>query len=208
MWAHRAEIEVQLNWHVPAKCGHMGEFHSIGSISNRILTIRGQRVMLDADLADLYGVTTGRLNEQVKRNRNRFPTSFMFQITANEWAQTLSQNATTSQVSRRHDRPPSAFTEHGCLMLSNVLKSTRAVEVSILIVEAFVELRTAMRGDQGLARRVDVLARVIHRRLGRQDRKLALHEKAILKCLDDIRRLTNFPEPVRRSIGFLADHGK
>ncbi len=93
-------------------------------------------------------------------------------------------------------------------MLSNVLRSPRAVEVSIQIVNAFVALRSAVRADHDLARRVNVLSRVIQRRMSKQDRKLALHEKAILKCLDDIRRLTHFPEPVRRQISFMADHGK
>jgi hypothetical protein len=118
------------------------------------------------------------------------------------------QIAGTSQHRRRLDRLPLAFTEHGCLMLSNVLKSPSAVQVSILIIQAFVDLRSAIRADHDLARRMDVLGRVIHRRMGRQDRKLAVHEKAILKCLDDIRRLTQFPEPVKRQIGFLADHSK
>lgn len=164
--------------------------------------------MLDADLAALYGVKTERLNQQVRRNAGRFPAEFMFRLSADEWRGTFVQIARTSQESRRLDRLPFAFTEHGCLMLSNVLRSPRAVEVSIQIVKAFVELRSAVRADHNLVRRVDVLSRAIQRRLSKQDRKLALHEKAILKCLDDIRRLTNFPEPVRRSIGFLADHGK
>lgn len=208
MWADWAEIEVQHTWDVVAKCDYMNDPVSTKSISGKIIVVRCERVMLDVDLAALYGVKTERLNEQVRRNIARFPQQFMFRMTSSEWQLMYPQIAGTSQRRRRLDRLPLAFTEHGCLMLSNVLKSTRAVEVSILIIEAFVELRTAMRADQGLARRVDVLARVIHRRLGRQDCKLALHEKAILKCLDDIRRLTHFPEPVRRSIGFLADHGK
>ncbi len=160
--------------------------------------------MLDSDLAALYGVKTERLNEQVRRNPERFPTRFMFRLNVEEWRRMCPQIAGTSQRRRRLDNLPYAFTEHGCLMLSNVLKSDRAIEVSILIIEAFVKLRTAMRADHSLARRVDVLTRAIHRRLGRQDRKLALHEKAILKCLDDIRRLTQFPEPTRRGIGFTA----
>jgi hypothetical protein len=110
---------------------------TVSSIGSQILVIRGERVMLDSDLAVLYGVTTGRLNEQVKRNQKRFPPKFVFQLTASEWGHTLSQNATTSQVSRRHDRLPLAFTEHGCLMLSNVLKSASAVEDSILIIDAW-----------------------------------------------------------------------
>ena len=166
--------------------------------------IRGERVMLDSDLAALYGVTTSQLNQQVARNPERFPPRFMFRVSASVWRGMDRQLASTSQRRRRLDRLPLAFTEHGCLMLSNVLKSERAIEVSILIIEAFVKLRTAIQADQHLARRVDVLTRAIHRRLGRQDRKLALHEKAILKCLDDIRRLTRFPERPHRGIGFTA----
>jgi hypothetical protein len=158
------------------------------AITNRIVLVRGQRVILDAELASLYGVTVKRLNEQVRRNPERFPSSFMFQLSAVEWQVTLPQNAATSQRSRRLDRLPLAFTEHGCLMLSNVLKSPSAVQVSILIIQAFVDLRSAIRADHDLARRMDVLGRVIHRRMGREDRKLAVHEKAILKCLDDVPR--------------------
>jgi hypothetical protein len=182
----------------------MTDAASISSISHKIAMIRGEPVMLDSDLAALYGVPTSHLNQQVRRNRERFPPRFMFRVSAGEWQRMYSQNAGTSQRRRRLDRLPLAFTEHGCLMLSNVLKSARAVEVSILIVEAFVKLRSAIRIDQTLARRVDVLTRVMQRRMGRQDRKLALHEKAILKCLDDIRRLTRFPEQSRRGIGFTA----
>ncbi len=181
---------------------------NLSPITQRILLIRGHRVMLDADLAALYGVKTERLNQQVRRNLDRFPLEFMSPLSREEWSAMFLQNARTSQVRRRLDRLPLAFTEHGCLMLSNVLRSPRAVEVSIQIAKAFVALRSAVRADHGLARRVDVLSRVIQRRMSKQDRNLALHEKAILKCLDDIRRLTHFPEPVRRSIGFLADHSK
>jgi hypothetical protein len=177
---------------------------STKSISGKIIVVRGERVMLDVDLAALYGVKTRQLNEQARRNPERFPPKFMFRLSTDEWQQMYPQIAGTSQRRRRLDRLPLAFTEHGCLMLSNVLKSARAVEVSILIIDAFVKLRTAIRADQSLARRVDVLTRAIHRRLGLQDRKLALHEKAILKCLNDIRRLTRFPEQPRRGIGFTA----
>jgi hypothetical protein len=160
--------------------------------------------MLDADLAALYSVPTRRLNEQVRRNQSRFPAEFMFKLTEEEWRGMFLQNARTSQGRRRLDRLPLAFTEHGCLMLSNVLNSPRAVEVSVQIVKAFVELRTAVRANHDLARRLEVLGKMMNRRIGKQDRKLAVHERAILKILDDIRRLAHFPEPVRRGIGFLA----
>jgi hypothetical protein len=161
---------------------------------------------LDVDLAALFGVKTERLNEQVRRNLERFPHPFMFRLTQAEWQTMYPQNAGTSQRRRRLDRLPIAFTEHGSLMLSNILKSPRAIEVSVQIINAFVRLRTAARERHDFARRVEVLGKVIDRRIGRHDRKLAVHERAILKILDDIRRLTHFPEPVRREIGFLANH--
>jgi hypothetical protein len=105
----------------------MDALPEVESISDRIIVLRGQRVMLDAELAALYGVSTTRLNQQVRRNRARFPADFMLEVTRDEWRGTLLQNATTLQRSRRLDRVPLAFTEHGCLMLANVLRSGRAV---------------------------------------------------------------------------------
>ena len=162
--------------------------------------------MLDSDLARLYGVTTSRLNQQVKRNPSRFPVDFMFQLTASERADlNLLQNVTGSQRHRDPRLRPHAFTEHGCLMLANVLKSPRAVDVSVLIVRAFVRLRAAVVTSRELAQRVDALHDELNRRLDRQDRKLAVHEKAILKTLEEIRPLTRFPETTSRGIGFTAD---
>ncbi len=180
-----------------------------GSLTERIHVIRGERVMLDVDLARLYGVSTARLNQQVKRNPARFPDSFMFQLSAAEVANVnLLQNVTGSLRHRDPRLRPYAFTEHGCLMLSNVLKTKQAVEVSILVVQAFVRLRSAIAANQDLARRVDDLSRAIDQQLGRHSRKLAEHQVAILQMLKDIRRLTRFPEPVRREIGFTADWKK
>lgn len=114
---------------------------SVESISGRILLIRGVRVTVDVDLAAVYGVPTKRLNEQVKRNLRRFPADFMFQLTPLERDSMWSRFATTSQRKRRADSAPFAFTEHGCLMLANVLRSQRAEEVSVLVIRAFVRLR-------------------------------------------------------------------
>jgi ribosome-associated translation inhibitor RaiA len=177
----------------------------LGSLTDRIHVIRGERVMLDVDLARLYRVTTARLNQQVKRNPARFPPSFMFQLTSAEVANVnLLQNVTGSLKHRDPKLRPYAFTEHGCLMLSNVLRTQQAIEVSILVVQAFVRLRAAIAVNQDLARRVDELSRAIDQQLGRHSRKLAEHQTAILQMLKDIRRLTRFPEPVRREIGFTA----
>lgn len=129
------------------------------SIADRILLIRGQRVMLDADIAALYGVATKRLNEQVRRNLGRFPADFSFRLSVDEWAALMwSQIATTSRR-RRLDNRPYAYTEHGCLMLANTLKSKRAVEVSVLVVRAFVRLRTILGANSELAARVEELSR-------------------------------------------------
>ena len=194
------------------------QLSAVGSIAGAILVVRGQRVMLDAELAQLYGVPTKRLNEQVRRNAARFPPDFMFQLNADERAGRMwSQNATTlrrtkgaaanrsqfatgSRTTRRNDQLPFAFTEHGCLMLANVLRSGRAVEVSVLIVRAFVRMRTGVAANVELASRVDQLAREVERQSG----KLTTHDAAILKLLAEIRRLTPFPEPARRGIGFTA----
>lgn len=175
---------------------------SVESIANRILVIRGERVMLDADLAALYQVTTKRLNEQVKRNLGRFPPDFMFQLTGGESAALRwSQIATTSHRFRRTDYAPFVFTEHGCLMLANILRTHRAAEISVLVVRAFVRLRTVVAANKDLAARIDELSR----ELGKHRHKLASHERALLKLLEDIRRLTRFPEPKHRPIGFTAE---
>jgi hypothetical protein len=196
----------------------MEDLPELEVIADRIVVMRGQRVMLDADLAALYGVATRRLNEQVRRNAARFPPDFMFQLTAEERdGLTWSQNATSlhctnsaagnrSQIatgSQKHRGPaarPLAFTEHGCLMLANVLRSGRAVEVSVLIVRAFVRLGAALAANAELALRVEELSREVERQGG----KLADHHGAIQVLLDKIRHLTQFPEEPKRGIGFTA----
>lgn len=195
----------------------MDELPEIDAVEESIVVVRNQRVMLDADLARLYGVKTERLNEQVRRNAARFPADFVFRLTLDEWqgmcpqiAGTLRrtreepsnmlQIATGSQSTRRADQPPFAFTEHGCLMAANVLRAGRAVEVSVLIVRAFVRMRSALAASAELASRVDELTRAVERHGG----KLASHDVAISRLLDEIRRLTRFPEAPKRAIGFTA----
>jgi hypothetical protein len=179
----------------------MEQLPSAESIEERLCVVRGQRVILDADLARLYGVQTERLNQQVQRNIRRFPADFAFRLKPVEWRQMYLQSAGTWQRRRRTDRPPVAFTEHGCLMASNVLRSARAVEVSILIVRAFTRMRATWAVNTALASRVDELALEVERHGG----KLATHDAAILKLLAEIRRLTRFPDAPRRPIGFAAD---
>jgi hypothetical protein len=129
-------------------------------IERTIVRLRGHNVMCDADLADLYGVTTRRLNEQVKRNVRRFPVDFMFQLTAEEYAGLRSQIATSSSTvhgGRRH--LPFVFTEHGAIMAASVLNSRRAVQMSILVVRAFVGLRQFLRSNAALAKKIKGLER-------------------------------------------------
>ena len=117
-------------------------------IANKIYLIRDQKVMLDSDLAELYQVATKRLNEQVKRNIERFPSDFMFELTQKEWANLKSQIATSSWGGRR--KLPYVFTEHGVLMLSSVLSSKRAIEVNIHIMRVFTKIREMLQSDQNL----------------------------------------------------------
>lgn len=153
---------------------------SVDSIASRILVIRGLRVMLDADLAQLYRVTTKRLNEQVKRNRERFPQDFMLRLSASEATQVnRSQFATGSSRHRDPRARPYAFTEHGCLMLANVLRSRRAAQVSVLVVRAFIRLREVLTTERSLGARVEALAA----ELSRQSRKLETHEGILLDLM-------------------------
>jgi len=126
-------------------------------IERSILLIRGHRVLLDTHLADLYGVTTKRLNEQVRRNRSRFPGDFMFQLTQEEVESLRSQFATSNQGRGSRRYAPYAFTEQGVAMLSTVLNSERAIRVNIEIMRAFVRLRQMLTSNAQLARRLDAL---------------------------------------------------
>jgi hypothetical protein len=166
-------------------------------ITQSILILRGQKVLLDSDLAALYGVSTRRLNEQVKRNLARFPDDFLFRLRASEVdALNRSQFATGSQKHRDPRFPPYAFTEHGAIMAATVLNSRRAVEMSVYVVRAFVKLRELLASNRQLSQKLAEL-----------ERKLQTHDRAILEILATIRRLVNPPRPKRRGIGFTADLG-
>ena len=143
--------------------------------------------MLDSDLAELYGVETKRLNEQVRRNPNRFPPDFMFQLTAEEWESLRSQFATLKRGEHRKYLPY-AFTEHGALMLANVLNSERAAQTSVMVVRAFVRLRQMLASNAELARKLDAM-----------EKKYDAQFKVVF---DAIRQLMSPPEPKRREIGF------
>ena len=165
-------------------------------ITQSILVLRGQRVILDRELAAIYGVTTGRLNEAIKRNARRFPEDFMFQLTAEESEHLRSHFAISSWGGRRYR--PYAFTEHGAIQAANVLNSTRAVEMGVYVVRAFVKLRELLASNKDLARRLDELE-------ARIQKKLTTHDEAITAMLSAIRQLMNPPQPKRRGIGFTAD---
>jgi ORF6N domain len=167
----------------------------VHDITRAILVLRGQRVLLDAELASLYGVTTKRLNEQVKRNAARFPEDFMFRLTRAETeALNRSQIATGSQKHRDPRFPPYVFTEHGAIMAATILSSSRAVEMSVYVVRAFVHLRELLASNTALARKLNEL-----------EGKLKNHYEAITAILSAIRELMNPPPPKRRPIGFTAD---
>jgi len=171
----------------------------VESIANAIRVIRGKRVLIDSELAALYGVTTKRLNEQVKRNSRRFPEDFLFRLTAEEAGALRSQLATFEEGRGQHRKYlPYAFTEHGAIMAATVLNSPRAVEMSIYVVRAFVQLRSLMSANVELARRLDELE-------ARLEKKLTRHDEAIAAMLSAIRQLMNPPAARRRGIGFTAD---
>jgi hypothetical protein len=166
-------------------------------IEAKILLIRGQKVMLDADLAELYGVTTKRLNEQVRRNLERFPGDFMFRLTSQEVSILRSQFATSSSETWRsawggRRSAPYAFTEHGAIMVATVLNSPRAIEVSVYVVRAFVRLREMIATNKELAKKLEDL-----------ERRLDTHDEAIVGILQAIRELMRPAEPSKkRRIGF------
>jgi ORF6N domain len=164
-------------------------------VESLIRFMRGRRVILDADLARLYGVTTARLNEQVKRNHERFPADFMFTLSRQEFAALISQIATSKGRGGRR-KLPHAFTEHGAIMAANVLNSGRAIEVSVYVVRAFVRLREMMMSNREVAAKLDAL-----------DRKVAGHDEAIRSLVQAIRQLMDSPPPAprRRSIGFRVE---
>lgn len=161
-----------------------------GIITEKILLLRGQRVMLDRDLAELYGVRSIRLREQVKRNRTRFPGSFMFQLTDKELREVVSQNAIPSP-SHTGGTLPYAFTEHGVLMLANVLKSERAVAMSIRIIEVFVRMREMVTAHKDILLKLEQL-----------ERKTVGHDEDIATIFHYLKELLNPPVEPRPAIGY------
>jgi FtsZ-binding cell division protein ZapB len=190
-------------------------------IKNTIYDIRGQKVMLDYDLASIYGVKTGSMNQAVKRNIDRFPEDFMFQLTIDEWEHLLqsgmiSQNVTSYLSKRKKTSPPYAFTEHGAVMLASVLHSTSAVQMSVMVTRAFIAMRQAistmlsmdLKVEQ-LSHKVDQLNAYVEEILHDQNdindqqeqtnMEVAVQLEAINDALDKLRDTKSEP---RNPIGF------
>jgi hypothetical protein len=160
------------------------------TIESTIRFVRGQRIIFDEDLARIYGVSTRQLNQAVKRNAERFPDDFAFQLKREELTNLKSQIVTSSSHGGRR-KLPTAFTEHGAIMAANVLNSPRAVQMSVFVVRAFVRLREVLASHKELAERLDEL-----------ERKFANHDEQIQAVFEALRQLMNPPEPPRRRIGF------
>ena len=175
-------------------------------IERRIHLVRAQKIILDSDLATLYKVTTGNLNLAVKRNRTRFPRDFMFQLTKEESASLLLQSARAKRGHGGRRTPPYAFTELGVAMLSSVLNSERAVQINILVMRAFVRLRTLLTANKELAQHLDEVEARFTRQLSKHDQKISSHEQAITGIFNTLRKLMDPPRV--RAIGFTADLSK
>ena len=172
----------------------------IEQIDGMIRSIRGTWVILDSDLAKIYGVPTFRFNEAIKRNRHRFPPDFMFQLRTEEAAALRSQIAILKKGRGQHRKyRPYAFTEHGALQAANVLRSPRAVQMSVFVIRAFVRMRQTLLGTRELAEKLAALEKKLTSRLD-------VHEAAIIEVLQELMQILNpppaLPEPTKPRIGF------
>jgi len=165
-------------------------------VISRIYEIRNQKVMLDSDLAALYGVETKRLNEQIRRNLDRFPEDFMIQLTETEWTSLRSQFATSKIGRGGRTYLPNVFTEHGVLMLSSVLNSQQAIQVNIQIVRIFARLRKLLSEHHELKAEITE----IKTKLNNQDKNIEL----VFNYIDELTEKKNIP---RKRIGFKPDFG-
>jgi phage regulator Rha-like protein len=165
-------------------------------VDSKILILRGQKVILDADLAELYGVKARHLNQQVKRNAKRFPLAFRFQISEQEFKILRSQSVISSAGHGGTRYRPYAFTEHGAIMAATVLNSERAIEMSVFVVLAFVRMRRAIAANR------QILAKLVE-----MERRLESHDADIQDLMNAIRELMEPPQPDRRRIGFEVPSG-
>jgi len=167
-------------------------------IDSVIRFVRGERVILNMDLAKIYGTPTFRLNEAIKRNRDRFPDDFLFQLTHDEHDALTSQIAISKKGRGGRRTLPYAFTEHGAVMAANILKSERAVQMSIFVVRAFIKMRQTLSANKALTDKLHELEKKLTDRLD-------VHENAIVYVLGELKKLMEpplLPELKRRSIGF------
>lgn len=167
------------------------------TVESRILFLRHQRVILDVDLAELYGVTAKRLNQQVRRNQERFPSDFLFQLNSKEHEALRLQIATSKKGRGGRRYRPYAFTEHGAIMAATVLNSERAVQMSVFVVRAFVRLREMLATNRRLAGKIDEL-----------ENRLDTHDSTIQDLIEAIKELMTPEEPPRVRIGFQLPAGK
>lgn len=160
-----------------------------------IVTIRGEKVIIDSDLAALYGVETRRLNEQVRRNKDKFPDDFMFQLTKEEFDILKSQIATSSFGWGGRRKPPLVFTEHGALQAANVLNSKQANKMSVFIVRTFIRLREMIQQNNKLSHKVDQL-----------EKRVSDHDEILIDLVREIRKIIDVSEskPKKKSIGFIV----
>jgi len=180
------------------------KWNNLVKVESLIFINRAQRVILDNDLASIYGVTTRRLNEQVRRNIYRFPEDFAYQLTRKEFTNLMSQNATSSSKHGGRRKLPYVFTEHGAIMAANILNSTRAVQMSVFVVRAFVKMREALSTNKVLMEKLAELEKKLTSRLD-------VHERAIVHILEEIKKLMEpplLPLPKRRPIGFITQEDK
>ncbi|MGM0600822.1 MAG: ORF6N domain-containing protein [Candidatus Rifleibacteriota bacterium] len=180
------------------------ELISFEEIEKRIYQVRNKKVMLDSDLAKLYGVETRSLNQAVSRNKERFPENFMFSLSISEERSLISQFVTSNEQNKTQSgkrggrrKPVKVFTEHGILMLANVLRSKQAIKVSIQIIEAFIKLREKLTALD----KANLRFEAIEKRLSEHDEAFEVLDKAILPLLES-------PEPPKRKIGFQPDKKK
>lgn len=167
------------------------------AVESRILLLRHQRIILDADIAELYGVPVKVLNQQIKRNQKRFPADFVFQLSSKEYEALRSQFVTSKERRGGRRYLPYAFTEHGAIMAATVLNSERAVEMSVFVVRAFVRLREMLANNRKLAGKIDEL-----------ENRLDTHDSTIQDLIEAIKELMTPEDPPRKRIGFQLPAGK
>lgn len=171
--------------------------YSFGAVEGRIFSVRGQKVILDRVLAALYGVPTFRFNEAVKRNRERFPNDFSFQLNQEEFSVLISQFAISKPGRGGTRKLPWVFTEHGAIQAANILNSKQAVRMGVFVVRAFVRLREALTLHKDLARKLEAL-----------EKKVGAQDARIQEVFDALRQLMKPPDKPKRRIGFTAEEKK